>query len=162
VKRTDAAAAALFVLLAAAPLRAQDAAGGADAGGLFAPFEVEEATAPLREWPSPFVKELALKLDWPLEKLEKLEKRGFGRTEMISFVAVARKSAKSWDDLVKQREKGATMRSLAEEAGLTYNDVFRESRRVKAEVDAKTAPLERSRRSRLKEAAVKDKGTPAP
>lgn len=143
----------VLAFLSAGSLRAQDVE---KTESMLSPFELEESTAPLREWPTPFAKELAERLKWPLEKLEKLEKRGFGRTEMISFVAIARRSSKSWDELIKQREKGSKMRAMAEEAGLVYNDLFRESQKIKAEVDAKVVPLETSRRGRAKSAEKKE------
>lgn len=144
----------IFLFIASSSVQGLDPA----SDGLASPFSVEESTAPLREWPTPFAKELSRRLDWPLEKLERLEKRGFGRTEMVSFVAIAQKSSKTWDELVKQREKGATLRSMAEEAGLTYNDVFRNSQKIKSEIDEKTIPLETKRNKTFpQETAVPEK-----
>ncbi|HRY29415.1 MAG TPA: hypothetical protein P5079_05180 [Elusimicrobiota bacterium] len=101
----------------------------------FASFEIPSSTKPASAEMSPFVKELATTLNWPADQLQTLERRGFGRTEMATFVAIAKKTSKPWAELIKAREKGATLRQMTEEAGLVYNDVFRESRRAKQNVE---------------------------
>lgn len=101
---------------------------------------------------TPFAEKAAVRLDWPLEKLAKLERRGFGRTEMVSFVAIARKTEKTWEELVKEREAGASLRLMAEKVGLDYNKLFEESSRTKKEIEAslkeEPPPLETGKKGR--------------
>ncbi len=103
--------------------------------GLFSsPFETEKSTIPAKKEPSPYAKELAARENWPLEQVQKMEKRGFGRTEMVSFIAIARRSPKKWDELVKEREKGATLRQMARDAGLDYDELFSRSMKIREEI----------------------------
>jgi hypothetical protein len=157
--RRESLLAAFIVLAAVATSRAQEAGPTGPTGDLM-PFETDSSTTALRDYPTPFTKELAQRVDWPLDKLEKIERKGFGRTEMISLVAIARKSRKSWDRLVKDRDKGVPLRSLAEEAGLVYLDVFRNSQKLKTEIDAVTLPLERERRKTAAAERAAGKKTP--
>jgi hypothetical protein len=123
---------AFIVLLAAVPVRAELPSEDLPVS----PFALDASTEPLKVGPSPYVPALAKRLDWPVELIEKIEAKGFGRTEMVIFITFARKSAKSWDDLVKQRQKGNTLRGMAEAEGFVYNDLFRRSREIKLEVEA--------------------------
>lgn len=124
---------ALLTVAAAPSLRA-DLDGGVD---LFpSSYDIDSSTEPLRKTPTTFARRLAQKADWPLEKIEKLERKGYGRTEIISLIEIARRSPKTWDDLVKERDKGKKMRELAEEAALNYNEVFRRAQKLRDEINA--------------------------
>jgi len=109
---------------------------------LSAPFDAPVSTTTLRARTKAFAKEAAGRLSLPAEKMEKIEALGFGRAEMIAFAMIVEKSTKSWEDQVKARQKGVTLRSMAEEAGMNYKDVFFASRAMKEEIEAglKTTP----------------------
>jgi hypothetical protein len=127
-----AAALSFPLLIIGAPLKAQVGLNlGNESPG---PFDVEKSTPLPRIRPKFYSKEAAKRLNWPSEQLEQLEAQGFGRTEILILPMIARKSTSTWDQLVKERQKGAALRDLAEKAGVSYPDIFREAERLREEI----------------------------
>ena len=90
--------------------------------------------------PTPYVSAAALKLNFPMERLVKMEKMGFGRSEMVAMVLILRGNAETkWDSLLKAREEGRPLGELAVEAGLDRNDLFRRSLVLRDEIMAEAA-----------------------
>jgi hypothetical protein len=100
-----------------------------------APFETAVSTEPVKKAPSEFAKKAAERLGVLATSLGKLEQAGFGRGEMIRFTLIAKKSEKAWDDLVKERRKGAPFRKMAQDAKLDYNELFLQAERLRDEID---------------------------
>ncbi len=121
-----------LVLFLAAPLRAEYP--------FFPPVESTTTVESAAPAPDPFAVEAARRFDAPAEKVLKLRRRGFGKTELLSFLAIAKASKKTWDDLVQERDKGASLRRMAEEAGLDYNALFDRSTALKGEIEEKIGP----------------------
>jgi hypothetical protein len=115
----------LLLFLLASPLAADDM--------YFSSGTVSESTAPFTD---PFADEAARRLNAKPEEVLDLRRRGFGKTEILSFIAISRASKTSWDELVKERERGTPMRRMAGEAGLDYNAVFDRSTALKKEIDS--------------------------
>jgi hypothetical protein len=89
--------------------------------------------APLES--DPFASEAAKRFGVPVEKTLKLRQKGFGKTELLTFLAVAKASPKSWEQLVEEREKGRALRKMAEEAGLDPDALFDRSSALKKEIE---------------------------
>ena len=83
----------------------------------------------------PFAAAAAKRLSLEEKSIAELRRKGFGKTEIFSFAAIAKASKKTWDELVKERQQGASLRKMAEEAGLDYNAVFERSSALRDEID---------------------------
>lgn len=83
----------------------------------------------------PFAEEAARRTGTDAKNVVDLRRRGFGKTELLSFIAIAAASKKPWDDLVKERLRGKPLRRMAEEAGLDYNPLFENSSALKIEIN---------------------------
>ncbi len=106
------------------------------------PFDVQPSTATLYlDRPSLFVEQLSRRMEWPVDKLYKLESSGYARTEMILLVMMKKKTGENWDELVKEREKGAALRAMAEKRGMPYYYFFRLAQMTKDEIDAAVQAL---------------------
>lgn len=106
------------------------------------PFDAQSSTAPaLPDKTSRFVQQMSLSMDWPEEKLHPLESQGYARTEMILLVMMEKQTGENWDGLIKERQKGARLRAMAEKRGMPYNDLFRKAQRTKMEIDAAVEAL---------------------
>lgn len=91
----------------------------------------------------PFAAAAAKRLSLDEKSVADLRRKGFGKTEILSFAAIAKASKKTWDELLKERQQGTSLRRMAEEAGLDYNAVFERSSAVRDEIDKgleKTGP----------------------
>lgn len=99
-------------------------------------FDAVPSTPTVQMRPKLFAKEAAKRMDWPSEQLEKIQGQGFGRTEIITMVFIAKKSTNTWESLVKQRQKGSTLRAMAERSGLNYKETFLKSMEMKKDIEA--------------------------
>jgi hypothetical protein len=104
------------------------------AGGK-APPEVKKSTTPIG---SPFLRHFAYDYNYDLKRLVQYEKRGFGRTEIISLALLSSYTGKKMKVYGKKRlkQKG-TIRKYVEEAGLDYDEFYKVVREIKAEIEAK-------------------------
>jgi hypothetical protein len=89
-----------------------------------------------------FAEAAAKRLELEPEQVRALRRKGFGKTEILSFAAIAGESEEGWEPLLERRLKGTPMRVLAEDAGLDYNALFEASTALKAEIEKslETAP----------------------
>lgn len=83
----------------------------------------------------PFTAAAAKKLGRNEADLAALRRQGFGKTEILSFSAIARASKKTWEALLKERLQGKHLRNLAEEAGLDYDALFERSSALRDEIE---------------------------
>ncbi|HOW28546.1 MAG TPA: hypothetical protein PK876_08625 [Elusimicrobiota bacterium] len=83
-----------------------------------------------------------------LKKYGELIRKGFGDHELMTLSLIYSGSGKTgWDRLVKEREKGKTLKQLAEDRGLDYSDIYRRVHIWKEQEDgsiSSTAPPEKS------------------
>lgn len=100
----------------------------------------------------PFVQALSKKFALPEELLAEHLAAGTGRVEIIRLILISKKSGKSLEELVKEREKGARLSKLAESAGLEpkkirqeaeslFKEIEQESLRIKAETSVSTSTI---------------------
>jgi hypothetical protein len=100
------------------------------------PDEVKLSTTPIG---SPFLRHYANDYHLDLYELVKFEKRGFGRSEIITIALISQKTGKPMKEYGKRRlnEKGLTLKKLAEEAGMDYAVVYEQAQSIKKIVEAK-------------------------
>jgi hypothetical protein len=96
---------------------------------------VDVSTAPIG---SPFLRHYAYDYNLDLKTLVKFEKRGFGRTEIITLALISEKTGKPMKEYGKRRIKDhVPIRTLAQEAGMDYSELHKKARQIKTEIEAK-------------------------
>ena len=97
--------------------------------------KIEVSTTPIG---SPFLRHFAYDYNLNLKDLVKFEKRGFGRTEIISLALISQKTGKPMKEYGKRRIKNQVpLKDLAKEAGMDYGELYSKARRIKGEIEAK-------------------------
>src|SRR5262249_31106040 len=99
--------------------------------------ETKTSTAPIG---TPFYRHLAADQNIDLHELEKFEKKGFGRTEIVTLVLISKSTGKPLKDYGKQRLKEKdkpTLRDLAKEANLDYDTLHANAVSIKQSIEAK-------------------------
>ncbi|PIP84218.1 MAG: hypothetical protein COR54_05295 [Elusimicrobia bacterium CG22_combo_CG10-13_8_21_14_all_63_91] len=71
----------------------------------------------------------------PVQAASLLIKKGHYRLELLQLVLIAKDSKGRLLDLTAKRAKGASLRSLAQEAGVDYDGVYVRAGRLAVEVD---------------------------
>jgi hypothetical protein len=69
-------------------------------------------------------------------------RRGVYRREFLILFAISRDSKVTFKDLVREREKGVALQTLAERGKLDLMKLFREAAALQAKIEAKTAAAE--------------------
>ena len=135
-------------------------------------FETEVSTQPLG---SPYYRHLAFDFNLDLQDLVKLEKRGFGRNEVVTIILISKATGTSFKDYAKRRLKDKVLlKVLAAEAQLDYATLIKNTTAIKEGIEAKgdknlpppqfePTPTPTSRRSKRKgKAAETPSPTPSP
>lgn len=96
---------------------------------------VKSSTHPIG---SAFYRHLAYDFNVDLRDLYKFERRGFGRAEIITLVMISKSSGTVLKELGKRRLKADTaLKTMAAEAGLDYDTLYRVVRVIKEGIEAK-------------------------
>ena len=96
--------------------------------------EPEPSTAPIG---SSFYRHLAFQMNLDLKELEKFEKRGFGRSEIITLIFISHSTGVPLKDYGKRRLKDkVSLRDLAAEAKMDYDTLEKNVRTVKEAIEA--------------------------
>jgi hypothetical protein len=100
------------------------------------PDEVKVSTTPIG---SSFLRHYAYDYNLDLYELVKFEKRGFGRSEIITIALISQKTGKPMKEYGKRRlnEKNLTLKKLAEEAGMDYAAVYKQAQDIKKNIELK-------------------------
>lgn len=99
------------------------------------PEEVAVSTIPIG---SPFLRHYANDYHLDLYELVKFEKRGFGRSEIITLALISQKTGKAMKEYGKRRlNEKVTLKALAEEAGMDYAAVYQDAQNIKKTVELK-------------------------
>ncbi len=99
------------------------------------PEEVAVSTLPIG---SPFLRHYANDYKLDLYELVKFEKRGFGRSEIVTLALISQKTGKPMKEYGKRRlNEKVTLKTLAEEAGMDYAVVYQDAQNIKKAVDLK-------------------------
>jgi len=97
-------------------------------------IKVNVSTAPIG---SPFLRHFAYDYKFDLKELVKFEKRGFGRTEIITIALISQKTGKPMKEYGKRRLKTQVpLIDLAKEAGMDYAELYKKARTIKSEIEA--------------------------
>lgn len=121
LRRTALFAAALFGLAAAA-------------SAAFEP-EPSPSTGPIG---GAFYRHLAHDFGLDIRELVKLERRGFGRGEVVTIVLISKATGTGFKDYAKRRLKDKVLlKDLAAEAGLDYPTLLKNVRAIKEGIEAK-------------------------
>lgn len=98
-------------------------------------FETEVSTQPLG---SSFYRHLAFDYGLDIRDLVKLERRGFGRGEVVTIVLVSKATGTSVKEFAKRRLKDKVpLKDLAAEAGLDYPTLLKNVRAIKEGIESK-------------------------
>jgi len=103
-----------------------------DVGVGFSPTPPIEKS--VEEGKNPFLTELAERFSVKEKELDKLYNRGYGYSELIKIILIAKKIDKSLEEIVKEREKGKKISKIAEEYKLNYQKIHLESLKIKGEI----------------------------
>lgn len=87
-------------------------------------------------------------------------RRGHYRLELLQLVLMARDSDGRLLDLTRKRSEGASLRSLAEAAKLSYDSVYTESERLAALVDRRLREVERVRAGKPVDLEAEERALP--
>jgi len=97
--------------------------------------DVKKSTTPIGGF---FYRHLAFDYNLDLKKLVKFEKRGFGRSEIVTLVLISEITGTPLKDYGKRRLKNDfTLKEMAEEAGLDYVTLYKTVGVVKKGIEAK-------------------------
>lgn len=89
----------------------------------------------------PFVKALSKKTDMPEEILTETFEKGFGRTEIIRLILMSKRAEKPLPDLIKEREKGTKLATIAQGYGQDNRAVRREAALMLKELQKEEAAI---------------------
>ncbi len=93
------------------------------------------STAPIG---SSFYRHVAYDFNLDLRELVKLEKRGFGRGELVTLVLISSTTGTSVKDYAKRRIKDKVLlKDLAREAGLDYPTLQKRAQVIKLDIEAR-------------------------
>lgn len=68
----------------------------------------------------------------------KFEKRGFGRSEIITIALISQKTGKPMKEYGKRRlNEKVTLKKLAEEAGMDYSALYKQAQDTKKNIELK-------------------------
>lgn len=96
---------------------------------------IELSTTPVG---SAFVRHLAKESNQDVKVLAKMERLGFGRSEMVTLSLVSQKKGKSLRDLANERLKSPiTLKTMAEREGFSYPELYAQARQLKKEIEKK-------------------------
>jgi hypothetical protein len=96
---------------------------------------VQVSTTPLG---SPFYRHLAQDFDIPMREMIKFERKGFGRSEMVEIILIAKTGNKTIKELGNRRIKDhVPMETLAKEAGMNYREMSKAARDIKLDIEAR-------------------------
>jgi len=97
--------------------------------------EVQLSTTPIG---SAFYRHLAHDRNIDLHELEKFERKGFGRAEIVTLVLISTATGKPLKEYGNRRLKDKVLlRDLAKESGLDYQTLFQKARAIKEEIEAR-------------------------
>jgi hypothetical protein len=99
------------------------------------PYDVAPSTLPIG---SPFYRHLAFDFGLDIRDLVKLERRGFGRGEVVTLVLIAKSTSTTVKDLARRRLKDQVpLKDLAAETGLDYPTLLKNVRAIKEGIESK-------------------------
>jgi hypothetical protein len=111
------------------------AARPAHAKGAYPDDSLAVSTTPIG---SPFLRHFAYDYNFDLHELIKFERKGFGRAEIITIALIAQKTGLPIKSYGKRRlNEKVSLRQLAEEAQMNYEELYDKAQTIKAAVEAK-------------------------
>lgn len=84
---------------------------------------------------NPYVYHLTRHLELDYIEIRKLQKKGYGRIELIKVILIAQKADVPLKDIIKKRDKLIRLKTISEEYKVNYTDIRRESKRIRAEIE---------------------------
>ncbi|OGR79418.1 MAG: hypothetical protein A3I11_03355 [Elusimicrobia bacterium RIFCSPLOWO2_02_FULL_39_32] len=83
----------------------------------------------------PFIETLVKKFSSDEKLLSESVSKGFGRRELIRLILMAKKSGKSLEELIKEREKGTGLKKIAESLKLDHSTIRKEALAISKEIE---------------------------
>lgn len=102
---------------------------------LYSAFKPEDWTA------------LKLSTSEPKQQLSYYVRNGYYRQELVLLALIGLKSGRGLPELAKRREKGDTLKELAEKSKLDYLELWTEAEGIKLKLDKQAVPLEEAEAS---------------
>lgn len=105
---------------------------------LFALSNEEDVKVSTHPIGSPFYRHLAFDYNIDLRELVKFEKKGFGRTEIVTLILISTHTKIPLKDYGNKRLKDKVkLRTLAEEAKMDYDALYKQARTIKEQIEEK-------------------------
>ncbi|MDD5687628.1 MAG: hypothetical protein PHE88_07345 [Elusimicrobia bacterium] len=68
------------------------------------------------------------------EDIQVLKNKGFGYSELIKIILISKKTEKPLTDVVTRRNRGEDFKKICERYAIDYNEIKKETKRIKLEV----------------------------
>lgn len=83
----------------------------------------------------PFLRVLVQRFSSDEKLLNEAVSKGFGRRELVRLILMAKKSGKSLEELMKEREKGTRLKKIAESLKLDHSSIRQEALAISKEIE---------------------------
>ncbi|MFH1378697.1 MAG: hypothetical protein ABII23_00330 [bacterium] len=86
---------------------------------------------------NPFTFHLSRHMELDYVELRKLQKRGYGKIELIKLIVIAQKAGVPLKDIIQKRDAFDTIKKIAQAFNVDYTAVRKESRKIKTTIETR-------------------------